>query len=211
MPANIQNGSGGFYYTWGIADRLKAYRLENGTFSTRPIVNTGSFTGFPGGSISISANGETPGTAILWGVRGKRQSAGLAATTGPGVLVAFDANDITKQLWSSDDAGSDQLGVAIGDQVLRKGDVGWFARGASTELTSRADARGARYVLYAGEPTRDSLIQHGPFVAGSAVEIRELYRRFRTGDFISMSHIARTQRAEGTTDADLLDASLTRS
>jgi redox-sensitive bicupin YhaK (pirin superfamily) len=101
--------------------------------------------------------------------------------------------------------------VEIGGETLRRGDVGWFAPGASTSLVSRADARGARYVLYAGEPTRDALLQHGPFVAGSAVEIRELYRRFRSGDFISMSHIARQQRAQGATnDDDLLDASPSR-
>lgn len=100
--------------------------------------------------------------------------------------------------------------VEIGDQVLRRGEVGWFGPGASTSLVCRADARGARFVLYAGTPTRDALIQHGPFVAGSAVEIRELYRRFRTGDFISMSHIARMQRAGGTTN-ELLDASASRS
>lgn len=101
--------------------------------------------------------------------------------------------------------------VEIGGETLRRGEVGWFAPGASTSLVSRADARGARYILYAGEPTRDSLLQHGPFVAGSAVEIRELYRRFRSGDFISMSHLARMQRAEGATnDDDLLDASASR-
>ena len=101
--------------------------------------------------------------------------------------------------------------VEIGGETLRRGEVGWFAPGASTSLVSRADARGARFVLYAGMPTRDALIQHGPFVAGSAVEIRELYRRFRSGDFISMSHLARMQRAEGATnDDDLLDASASR-
>lgn len=101
--------------------------------------------------------------------------------------------------------------VEIGDQTLRRGEVGWFERGASTSLVSRADARGARFVLYAGEPTRDLLVQHGPFVAGSAMEIRELYRRFRTGDFIPMSQIARMQRAQGETTDDLLDASAARS
>lgn len=102
--------------------------------------------------------------------------------------------------------------VEVGGETLRRGEVGWFGPGASTSLVSRADARGARYVLYAGEPTRDLLLQHGPFVAGSAAEIRELYRRFRSGDFISMSHVARMQRAQGgTTDADLLDASPSRS
>ena len=100
--------------------------------------------------------------------------------------------------------------VEIGGVTLRAGEVGWFDRGASAELVSRADARGARFVLYAGAPTGDALVQHGPFVAGSAVEIRELYRRFRAGEFVPMSQIARIQRAQGASH-DLLDAAPTRS
>ena len=99
--------------------------------------------------------------------------------------------------------------VEIGGETLRAGEVGWFSRGASTQLVSRADARGARFMLYAGEPIRESLVQHGPFVAGTAQEIRDFYRRFRTGEFVPMSHVARSQRAEGASH-DLLDASASR-
>jgi hypothetical protein len=110
--AFYKKAGGGFYYTWGIGDRLKAYRFANGKFDEQPVVNVMSLTGFPGGAISVSANGDTAGSAIVWGVRGKRMSSGLSATTGAGALVAFDAEDITKQLWSSDDNGSDLLGNA---------------------------------------------------------------------------------------------------
>jgi len=110
--AFYKKGNGGFYYTWGIGDRLKAYRFADGKFDVQPAVNVTSLTGFPGGAISVSANGDTAGSAIVWGVRGRRMSSGLSATTGAGALVAFDANDITKQLWSSDDLGSDLLGEA---------------------------------------------------------------------------------------------------
>jgi redox-sensitive bicupin YhaK (pirin superfamily) len=101
--------------------------------------------------------------------------------------------------------------VEIGGETLRAGEVGWFGRGASTELVTRADARGARFVLYAGQPTGDLLVQHGPFVAGSAEEIRDLYRRFRSGAFVPMSQLARLQRAQGVSDVDVLDASPARS
>jgi redox-sensitive bicupin YhaK (pirin superfamily) len=54
-----------------------------------------------------------------------------------------------------------------------------------------AGERGARLVLYAGEPISEPLVHHGPFVAGSRAEVAELYQRFRTGQFSSMSQLAR--------------------
>ena len=38
-------------------------------------------------------------------------------------------------------------------------------------------------------------MQHGPFVAGSADEIVDCHRRFRAGEFASMSELARENRA----------------
>lgn len=110
--AFYKKGTGGTYYMWGIGDNLRAYKFDGQKFDTRALVNPETKIGFPGGAISISANGEQDGTAVLWAIRGKRTSPGLAASTGAGVLAAFDANDITKQLWSSDDVASDQLGTA---------------------------------------------------------------------------------------------------
>lgn len=110
--AFYKKGSGGIYYLWGIGDRLRAYKFNGQSFELPPLVNTNTLTGFPGGALSVSSDGEVPGTAVLWAVRGKRTSPGLAASTGAGVLVAFDANDITNQLWSSDDSPSDVLGNA---------------------------------------------------------------------------------------------------
>jgi hypothetical protein len=108
--AYLANGDTGTYFMWGIGDRLRAYRFNGTKFELPALVNTDTLTGFPGGALSVSADGAREKTAILWAIRGKRTSPGLTATTGSGVLVAFNANDITKQLWSSDDAASDILG-----------------------------------------------------------------------------------------------------
>ena len=111
--AFYKKGNGGIYYMWGIGDRLRAHKFNGEKFELPALENTNTLTGFPGGALSISSDGEVDGRAVLWAVRGKRTSAGLAASTGAGVLVAFDANDITKQLWSSDDDPShDALGNA---------------------------------------------------------------------------------------------------
>lgn len=102
----------GIYYTWGTGDQLKAWKFDGERFSTQPLVNTASTTGYPGVTLSISSDGAKDGTGIVWGVKGKRTNPGLAASTGAGALVAFDAADITKQLYSSDDNTADMLGNA---------------------------------------------------------------------------------------------------
>jgi redox-sensitive bicupin YhaK (pirin superfamily) len=85
--------------------------------------------------------------------------------------------------------------ASVGERTLAVGDVGWFAPAPPpvTDLIITAGERGVRIVLYAGEPIAEPLIQHGPFVAGSRAEIDELYRRFRAGQFSSMSELARNQ------------------
>ncbi|MBX3223655.1 MAG: PQQ-binding-like beta-propeller repeat protein [Labilithrix sp.] len=110
--AYYRKGAGGLYYLWGIGDRLRAYKFNGQKFELPALVNTSTLTGYPGGALSISSDGERSGTAVLWAVRGKRTSAGLAASTGAGTLLAFDANDVTQQLYSSDDSPADVLGDA---------------------------------------------------------------------------------------------------
>jgi hypothetical protein len=84
--------------------------------------------------------------------------------------------------------------VRVGEDVVNAGQVGWLAPAASPNLVLTAGERGARLMLYAGEPIRDPLVHQGPFVAGSRVEIAELYRGFRNGEFTSMHDVARLQK-----------------
>jgi redox-sensitive bicupin YhaK (pirin superfamily) len=84
-------------------------------------------------------------------------------------------------------------GASIGERTVAVGEVGWFAPAPATDLVITAGERGARIVLYAGQPISEPLIQHGPFVAGSRGEITDLYQRFRAGQFASMSQLARDQ------------------
>jgi redox-sensitive bicupin YhaK (pirin superfamily) len=86
-----------------------------------------------------------------------------------------------------------------GGSLLETGQVGWLDRptgiGAST-LKFAGGERGARIVLYAGEPQREPLVHYGPFAAGSVAEIEEMFHRYRAGRFDSMSAIARRARRE---------------
>jgi redox-sensitive bicupin YhaK (pirin superfamily) len=87
--------------------------------------------------------------------------------------------------------------VAIRDGVVSAGQVGWLAPSAATAVAFVARGRHlARLVLYTGRPIGEPLVQRGPFVAGTPVEIAEFYRRFRSGELTSMSRLARAQRTE---------------
>ncbi len=58
--------------------------------------------GHPGGIVTLSANGSSPGTAILWASTPKDGGNGAWHNVDTGILYAVDAADITHVLWSAD-------------------------------------------------------------------------------------------------------------
>ncbi|MFD1142180.1 pirin family protein [Larkinella insperata] len=89
--------------------------------------------------------------------------------------------------------------VAVGDEqtVLQPNQVGWLNRltgDAVSELRLTAGASGGRVVLYAAQPQNDPIVSHGPFIADTADEIRELYRAFRHGQMNHVSTLPEAQR-----------------
>lgn len=82
----------------------------------------------------------------------------------------------------------------IGGAPLASGQVGWLDRPdgdgrAPSELALTAGDRGLRVVLYAGQPQKEPLLHHGPFVAGNAAEINAYFQRYRAGHFRRLSQI----------------------
>jgi hypothetical protein len=109
-PAYWARGANPMMYVWGQGDNLKAYRFNGTTFDGAPTVNTRTSTkGFPGGQLALSSNGDTPGTGIVWATHPNPNVPTFA--TGAGFIAAFNAEDITQQLWSSDTNARDTLGV----------------------------------------------------------------------------------------------------
>ncbi|BCL77709.1 hypothetical protein ccbrp13_01740 [Ktedonobacteria bacterium brp13] len=99
---------GPWVYVWPENAFLRAYQLINGRFQTTPISQSttttpvgvpGGSPGMPGGMLSISANGNTAGSGILWASHPYRASA-IHATV-EGILRAYDASDLTRELWNS--------------------------------------------------------------------------------------------------------------
>jgi hypothetical protein len=97
-------------YLWPASDPLKAFRLSGGLFDTVPVGQSTALaaSGMPGGMLSLSAFGSTAGTGILWAAISRVGDANNQ--TQPGILRAYDANDVTRELWNSEqDAARDRL------------------------------------------------------------------------------------------------------
>jgi len=88
-PAYYQNQ---VYYA-GVGDTAKAFTLINGFLSPTPVAQSSAKFSYPGATPAISANGSSNG--IVWLV------SALVSTGQPYTLIALDAANISKQLYSS--------------------------------------------------------------------------------------------------------------
>ncbi len=99
-------------YLWGPSDVIKAWALSGQTFQTTP-VSQGQITSPAGisneAALSLSADGSQTGTGIVWAARSYSGDANVQAQ--PGILHAFDAADLTHELWNSNqNPARDNLG-----------------------------------------------------------------------------------------------------
>src|SRR3984893_17004472 len=90
---------GPLIYDWGAGDSVKAHPFNGKTFAASPS-SQGSSAIWPGGILALSANGEQPGSGVLWATLA---SSGDAANNPPvaGELHAFDAANVSNELWNS--------------------------------------------------------------------------------------------------------------
>jgi outer membrane protein assembly factor BamB len=110
----VWNGPEGIaLYAWGENDFLRAYRFDAGRqrFVTPAFaVSTPLLPqGMPGGMMTLSANGASPGTGVLWTTASREGDANRG--TVPGVLRAFDAETL-RLLWESTDLADDMTTLA---------------------------------------------------------------------------------------------------
>ncbi len=97
-------------YIWGVSEPLKAYQFSGGHFNTSPSSQSAYSPpgGTTSGSVSVSSNGTTPGTAIVWATSPTGDPD--HATVG-GNLYAYDATNLGTLLWStSQDSSRDNYG-----------------------------------------------------------------------------------------------------
>jgi hypothetical protein len=110
-------------YVMGEGDALKAFPFEGGLFNiqavkqgpwTQPNLNqvpacqsqANHGMWMPGGVLGVSSNGATAGTGIVWALV-PTNGDGNSCRGVKGMLIAFNAEDVTKELWRSQgkDAG----------------------------------------------------------------------------------------------------------
>jgi hypothetical protein len=100
----------------GSGGALKQYTFNPtmGLFGISPAHSSPSSFGFPGATPSVSA---TPGSAngIVWGLDNSQYCTQQAPVCGPTVLHAYDATNVSTELWNSSQAAAsrDQAGNAV--------------------------------------------------------------------------------------------------
>lgn len=100
---NCTNGT--FMYIWAASGaRLQQYKLTaKGKFDTSPYAHSPRAAQWPGGMLSVSANGTNAGTGILWAV--------TPGNYPGGTLHAYNAQKVSHELWNSDmESSRDNLG-----------------------------------------------------------------------------------------------------
>jgi hypothetical protein len=101
-PAYFNNA---VYYA-DVGGTLKAFGITNAKLSSTPTSQTGTSFGYPGTSPSVSADGTA--NAIVW----------AAENANPAVLHAYDATNLTHELYNSNQAANGRDNVAAGNKFI---------------------------------------------------------------------------------------------
>ncbi|MFL6214860.1 MAG: BACON domain-containing protein [Blastocatellia bacterium] len=111
-PIYWNSPAGSQVYLWGAGDYLKVFRLTDGLFSAAPVSQSTFQSAFGysnSAPLSLSANGSQAGSGIVWALCAFSGDAN--SQTVAGILRAFDATDVSKELWNSkQNAARDDIG-----------------------------------------------------------------------------------------------------
>jgi hypothetical protein len=109
-PVFWEGTDGARIYVWGENDRLRAYRFVSRRIVTGPKLSQyRPPDGMPGGMLALSSKGRTNG--ILWAVVPLDGDANKFRGV-KGIVLALDAQDVSKALWTSEQSGTrDRLGL----------------------------------------------------------------------------------------------------
>ena len=88
---------GTVFYAVDQGDSLKAFKIVDGQFAATPFSRTEVTADIPYQGMTVTANSGVAGTGILWMTTGDHDADGI-----PGTLHAFDALDLSRELWNSD-------------------------------------------------------------------------------------------------------------
>ena len=89
------------------------------------------------------------------------------------------------------------VNVGADGKPLTVDQVGWLDRSDKAEnskVTLTGGKEGAHLVLYAAQPQHHEIVSHGPFIADSMDDIRQLYADFRAGKMEHISEVSAEQQ-----------------
>ena len=95
------------YYA-GQGDALKAFAISTAKLGSTPASQSSKTFGYPGSTPAVSANGTSNG--IVWAVE--------SGTSAPAVLHAYDATDLTHELYNSNQSASGRDGFGNGNKFI---------------------------------------------------------------------------------------------
>jgi hypothetical protein len=103
QTAYYKSSSKEFVYVWSENEPLRAIPFDRGSslldVSSQVVSGVAGPNGNNGAMLSVSSNGSTEGTGILWAAYAFSGDANHEVS--PGVLRAFDANDVSRELWNN--------------------------------------------------------------------------------------------------------------
>jgi hypothetical protein len=107
-PVYWRSPTDAFLYVWPENTNLLQLRFAGGVLEPAPFAQspTPAPTGMPGGILSVSADGASGGIVWVNMVLDGDANPG----TRPGVVRAFDASDVSRELWNSEEDPRDSLG-----------------------------------------------------------------------------------------------------
>jgi hypothetical protein len=104
MPAYFN----GTLYYGGVGDHLKAFSISNAKLSSAPTSESSGWFAYPGATPSVSSNGTNSG--IVWALE--------SATGAAAVLHAYDAMDLSKELYNSTQAPGNRDSFGTGNKFI---------------------------------------------------------------------------------------------
>ena len=112
QAAYYKGNSSEYVYVWSENDHLRAFPFNRSNnmldVSNQQVSSVAGPTGESGAVLSVSSNNDLAGTGILWASYSLTGDANQQ--TRPGILRAFDASDIKKELWNNNQNASDAAG-----------------------------------------------------------------------------------------------------
>lgn len=95
-------------YYGGVGDNLKAFAITNAKLASTPSSRSSATFSYPGATPSISANGTSDG--IVWALE-----SAIGATA---VLHAYDASNLSNELYNSNQAAGGRDGFGTGNKFI---------------------------------------------------------------------------------------------